>query len=598
MVICGNILARDNYEHFVLTCAHTNDCFVEMELERWREFILHIKEHLGSHPEAMELAASGYTSNAESECSVSPAKVFIVEQPPEDCLAEDMFVDLPASSEDEDASEEEDDEEEVDCSFIPVDCELNTSDATNFAPLSKFNPTFYRRSPRITQFIELYKQHTCLWDPSDESYKNKQVRTAAYEDMLDKLKATVNLNLTTYKLKKCIASLHAQYAAITRQMKTQKLTKVPLYYHGKYGFLAERGSLEDAESDEDDGDGKIKLVFTEENRLTTLFIDLYSKFPQLYDPAHKYFCNLHERKSSLIEITDLLTAEFSLGLVTHYDVYDSIQTMRKWYSRRIKTLTDVQSVGLSLAEKRYIERCKSFMPTKSYRQKLKCEVCDNAFSTDHALQAHQFRDHKMGVGGWFGCTLCELHFDRRCHLQQHIQRVHMSKTFVCDICSRSFAFGNQLAVHKRTHDEKHVAKPFVCEFCGKSFKQKIQMTTHVTAVHTKIRAFKCDMCPKDFLTKRDLKDHVKAHLNIRDKVCEVCQKTFTNANALVKHRHIHKEKTLQCTLCTTRFSERVSLGVHMRRTHKIIKSTLKVAETTSDAFFAQTFPKPENIPNK
>jgi len=174
----------------------------------------------------------------------------------------------------------------------------------------------------------------------------------------------------------------------------------------------------------------------------------------------------------------------------------------------------------------------------------------------------------------------------------------MSKTFVCDICSRSFAFGNQLAIHKRTHDEKHVAKPYVCEFCGKSFKQKIQMTTHVTAVHTKIRAFKCDMCPKDFLTKRDLKDHVKAHLNIRDKVCEVCQKTFTNANALVKHRHIHKEKTLQCTLCTTRFSERVSLGVHMRRTHKIIKSTLKVAETASDALFAQSFPKPQDISNK
>ncbi|XP_043064047.1 zinc finger protein 62 isoform X2 [Drosophila ficusphila] len=416
--------------------------------------------------------------------------------------------------------------------------------------------------------------------------------------MLKQLKATANLHLTSYKLKKCIASLHAQYAAITRQKKTQKLTKVPLYYHKKYGFLADRGCPDEADSDEDDSDGKIKLVFTEENRLTTLFIELYSKYPHLYDPTHKNFSNLSERKSSLIEMTDLLSVEISLGLINHYDVYDSIQSMRQWYSRRIKTLTDVQSVGLSLAEKRYIEWCRSFMPTKTFRQKLKCEVCEQAFSTDHALQAHQFRDHKMGEGGWFRCTLCELNFDRRCHLQQHIQRVHMSKAFACDICNRSFAFGNQLASHKRTHDEKHVAKPFVCEFCGKSFKQKIQMTTHVTAVHTKIRAFKCDMCPKDFLTKRDLKDHVKAHLNIRDKVCEVCQKAFTNANALVKHRHIHKEKTLQCSLCTTRFSERVSLGVHMRRTHKIIKSTLKVAEQTNDALFSHTFPLPQDISNK
>ncbi|XP_017132908.1 myoneurin [Drosophila elegans] len=591
MVICGNILARDNYEHFVLTCAHANECHVEMGFERWREFIVHIKEHREMHLETQEEAASSDESNVET----SSAKVFIVEEHPENCLAEDMFVDLPASSEDESNGEDEDEDEDeagVDCPSMAVDCELGASSSPYFAPLSKFNPTFYRRSPRITQFIELYKQHSCLWDPADDSYKNREKRTEAYDKLLEQLKSTVNLHLTAYKLKKCIASLHAQYAAITRQKKTQKLTKVPLYYHGKYGFLAERGSLEDDDSDEDDGDGKIKLVFTEENRLTTLFIELYSKFPHLYDPAHEHFSNLGERKASLIEMTDLLTTEIPLGLITHYDVYDSIQSMRQWYSRRIKTLTDVQSVGLSLAEKRYIDRCKSFMPTKTFRQKLKCEVCEHAFSTDHALQAHQFRDHKMGEGGWFRCALCELNFDRRCHLQQHIQRVHMSKAFVCDICSRSFAFGNQLAIHKRTHDEKHVAKPFVCEFCGKSFKQKIQMTTHVTAVHTKIRAFKCHMCPKDFLTKRDLKDHVKAHLNIRDKVCEVCQKAFTNANALVKHRHIHKEKTLQCSLCTTRFSERVSLGVHMRRTHKIIKSTLKVAEPASDALFAHTFPQP------
>ncbi|XP_033156652.1 zinc finger protein Xfin [Drosophila mauritiana] len=595
MVVCGNILARNNFEHFVLACAHQNDCYVEMELKRWREFIVHVKEHLEANPSLQqELNASEVISSAECEEEVLPAKVFIVEEPPENCLAEDMFVDVPPSSENDESTspaEEEEDEEEdddVDSSSMTVDSELGTRNSTNFAPLTKFNPTFYRRSPRITQFIELYKQQTSLWDPADESYRDKEKRAAAYEELLDQLKTTANLNLTAYKLKKCITSLHAQYAAISRQKKTQKLTKVPLYYHGKYSFLAQRGSLEDADSDDDDGDGKIKLVFTEENQLTTQFIDLYSKFPQLYDPAHEHFCNLNVRKSSLIEITDLLTSKFSLGLVTHYDVYDSIQSMRQWYSRRIKTLTDVQSVGLSLAEKQYIERCNSFMPTKSFRQKLKCEVCEHSFSTDHALQAHQFRDHQMGEGGWFRCTLCELNFDRKCHLQQHSQRVHMDKSFVCDICSRSFAFGNQLAIHKRTHDEKHIAKPFVCEFCGKCFKQKIQMTTHVTAVHTKIRAFKCDMCPKDFLTKRDLKDHIKAHLNIRDKVCEVCQKAFTNANALVKHRHIHKEKTLQCSLCTTRFSERVSLGVHMRRTHKILKSSL----SSSDALFTNTFPQP------
>ncbi|EDV37868.1 uncharacterized protein Dana_GF13673 [Drosophila ananassae] len=596
MVICGNILVRSNFEHFVLICALDNDCSVEMEIERWQDFIRHIREHSFLKPESVDTEDEkvDIRSDCEEDVSASVKEEESQTQEPEDCLAEAMFVDFPVSSEEDDFEDEDD----VDNPSIPFDYELETTNPNDFPALTKFNPTFYRRSPRITKFIELYKKHSCLWDPADDEYKNKEKRSAAYVELAQQLKGSVNIHLTLYRLKKCIASLHTQYAAITRQKKTQRLSKVPLYYHAKYSFLSHRGNVEEVESDDDEGDCKIKLVFTEENRLTTLFIELYSKFPHLYDPNHKNFANLSERKSAFMEITDLITSEIPMGIITHYDVYDSILGLRRWYSRRIKTLTDVQTVGLSLAEKLYIERCKKFMPTKTFRQKLKCEVCEQAFSTDHALQAHQFRDHKMGEGGWFRCTLCELNFDRRCHLQQHIQRVHMSKAFACDICSRSFAFSSQLAIHKQTHDEKHVAKPFVCEFCGKSFKQKIQMTTHVTAVHTKIRAFKCHICPKDFLTKRDLKDHVKAHLNIRDKVCEICQKAFTNANALVKHRHIHKEKTLQCSLCTTRFAERVSLGVHMRRTHKIIKSTAKVAESVGDAIFQPTFPEPQDIPKQ
>ncbi|XP_001361403.3 zinc finger protein 782 isoform X1 [Drosophila pseudoobscura] len=590
MVICGNILARSKYEHFVLSCGLCNDCDVEMDIERWKEFVLHIKRHREEDQASdseFDACESSYNSPTETK-QRGPVK------DDEDCLAEGMIVDLPISS-------DEDEGDDEDSPSMPVACELEAARAhttTDFSPVVKFNPTFYRRSPRITQFIELYRDHPCLWDPSDASYKNKEKRTDAYESLMEKLKASANIHLTIYRLKKSIASLHSQYAAITRQKKIQKLTKVPLYYHAKYNFLAERGIVEEGDSDDDGGDGKIKLLFTEENLLTSLFIKLYSKFPHLYDPAHKNFSSLSERKNAYIEITDVLSSEVPLGVITHYDVYDSILSLRQWYSRKMKTLTEVQTVGLSTAEKDYIERCQNFMPTKTFRQKLQCHVCEKSFSTDHALQAHQFKDHKLGDGGWFKCPLCELNFERRCHLQQHNQRVHMSKTFTCHICSRSFAFASQLATHKRSHDEKHVDKPYICEFCGKSFRQKIQLSTHVTAVHTKIRAFKCTMCPKDFFTKRDLKDHVKAHLNIRDKVCDVCQKAFTNANALVKHRHIHREKTLQCTLCSTRFSERVSLGVHMRRTHKIIKNTLKGAETTNDSLLKHTFPQSHDISDK
>ncbi|XP_064542705.1 zinc finger protein 117 [Drosophila montana] len=604
MVICGTVLVRNNYEEFVLSCAYCKtDCDVEVSLERWQEFVYHIRNvhKVESDEDKISCHSSlEFKSEAmpiESETDVEDDN----EVDNKDCLAEAAFVDLPNAStdrEDDYDSEYEYDEEmavesEGDASRIDADCIKKS-----FTPTVKFNPTFYRRNPRITQFIELYKGHPCLWDPKNSSFKDKEKRTAAYATLIDQLKTTINVHLTHYKLKKCIASLHSQYATISRQKRTKKLTKLPLYYHEMYSFLGKRCDVDEAESDIESGDNKIKLVFTETNQLTTHFIELYSKFPQLYDPAHKDFANLNVRKSAYIEMTDLLATEIPLGIITHYDVYDSVLYLRQWYSRKIKGLTETQTIGLLKAEKSYIEKCKSFLRTKTFRQKIPCNVCQTSFSTDHALQAHQYRVHKLGDGGWFKCSCCENHFERRCHLQQHNQRVHMGKTFSCSLCERSFAFSSQLSSHMRTHDDTHIAKPFVCEFCGKSFKQKIQMSNHVTAVHTKIRAFKCTMCPKDFLTKRDLKDHIKAHLNIRDKVCEVCQKAFTNANALVKHRHIHKEKTLQCSLCNTRFSERVSLGVHMKRTHKIIRNSSKVAEATETALYSNTFPQSEDVSNK
>ncbi|XP_046865944.1 zinc finger protein 655 isoform X2 [Drosophila willistoni] len=587
MVVCGIILERSNYQEIFLSCSQCVNLKVEMRIEQWQEFIGHLKS---AHSDKNVLDD---IDMVQGEIKVENQRVEVEAQSEVDCLAEVDLVDLPNSDNDSTSGESNDDdfqdEDVEDCEGMTTR-ESNRSGRTATSDLPPtFNPTFYRRNPRITQFIELYQGHPCLWDPKDPCYANKEKRSDAYAAIIEQLKISVNVQLTPYKLKKCILTLHSQYASITRQKKTQKLSKVPLYYHEKYRFLAKKNEAGKGQgeevaihsSDEESRDDKIKLIFTETNSLTTRFIELYSRFAELYDPTQKNFALLEHRKMAYTKMTKILTAEFNLIDLTHYDVYDSIQALRQWYSRRIKGLTELQSVGLVDAEKHYIDKCSSFLTTKTFRLQLPCSECQQYFSNDHSLQAHQYRVHKLGKGGWFWCPQCRMNFERRCHLRQHNQRVHMGKSFSCSQCQRSFAFANQLNLHQRTHDEQHVEKPFVCEFCGKSFKQKIQMNNHVTAVHTKIRAFKCQMCPKDFLTKRDLSDHVKAHLNIRDKVCEICQKAFCSANALVKHRHIHREKTLECSLCPTRFADRVSLHVHLKRTHKIIKSTLKVkAEKT------------------
>ncbi|XP_030368850.1 zinc finger protein 420 [Scaptodrosophila lebanonensis] len=572
MVICGSIVARNNYEEFTITCSL---CKNETSIVEWEKFVLHIKD---SH-RPVELEEDKFEKLPYSE-NKNP----ILEEPFKsdgdgisDCLNEAAIVDLPMSDDGDQFdtdNETGDDETFEECESGNAGSETDTG-TKSFPPIRKFNPTFYRRHPRITKFIELYKSHPCLWDPKDASYRNKEMRTSAYNTMLEQLKSNINIHLTHFRLKKCISNLHRQYAGVTRRKQTQKLTKVTLQYHDTYKFLAKRGDIDD-DSEAEAEDEKIKLIFTETNQLTQQFIQIYELFPQLFDPEHKDYRNLAARKASYEEMAQLLrnSGVMPENNITGSDVYESVLCLRKWYCRKIKGLTEGLTEGLGNAEKQFLEKCKSYLRTTTFRLKLPCEVCQAIFNTDHALQAHLYKVHKQGEFP-FKCDLCSGSFERRCNLQQHIQRVHVGKMFKCSHCERSFAFLHQLNIHLRTHEDSHIAKPFVCEFCGKSFKQKIQMTTHVTAVHTKVRAYKCEMCPKDFLTKRDLKDHVKAHLNIRDKVCEICQKAFTNANALVKHRHIHREKTIQCTLCSTRFSERVSLGVHMKRTHKIIRNIPK-----------------------
>lgn len=79
--------------------------------------------------------------------------------------------------------------------------------------------------------------------------------------LLQELKSNINVHLTQYKLKKCIASLHSQYAAISRQKRTKKLTKLPLYYHEMYSFLGKRSDADDGmDTDEDCSDNKIKVI--------------------------------------------------------------------------------------------------------------------------------------------------------------------------------------------------------------------------------------------------------------------------------------------------------------------------------------------------
>ena len=78
-------------------------------------------------------------------------------------------------------------------------------------------------------------------------------------------------------------------------------------------------------------------------------------------------------------------------------------------------------------------------------------------------------------------------------------------------------------------------KQFQCDVCNKNFSTKHNLKVHKTK-HTN----QCGVCNMNFSSKRILKVHLREqHMGGKPYTCEFCEKTFTEAGSLKKHRRIH-----------------------------------------------------------
>ncbi|XP_037827407.1 oocyte zinc finger protein XlCOF15-like [Lucilia sericata] len=265
-----------------------------------------------------------------------------------------------------------------------------------------------------------------------------------------------------------------------------------------------------------------------------------------------------------MEFSNTLLHEHNLKLKSEC-LSNAIRQLHSWYYR-IKNYKEQRKTQLNADEMEYFQKC-TFFPEERLKEKYLCSICNKCFNLENNLKGHLFKCHKMGNLP-FECDQCGKKFGKKTILHQHIQRMHAKRKYKCEFCSKLFATKSEHNFHSMVHTAE---KPHVCEFCGKSFRVKTQLGYHITAIHTKVRAFKCNMCPKDFLKKRDLTDHVKSHLNIRDKICVTCGKGFSNCDSLRRHRQIHSAvKRYACKLCDAKFHQFVGLNAHMKRTHDIV----------------------------
>ena len=154
----------------------------------------------------------------------------------------------------------------------------------------------------------------------------------------------------------------------------------------------------------------------------------------------------------------------------------------------------------------------------------------------------------------------------------------MSKKKYCDLCEK---FYPSIDSHIKTHGTKR----YECNICKKTFKSNYGLKDHINKGHVEVeKSFKCDICSRNFVTKRILQSHQLSHSVIDSKwTCDICEKSFRDKSKLWRHLmlvhdnqgseiNVHK-----CDICERGFQDSEQLKSHM---FTFIKALSKVLNTS------------------
>ena len=255
-----------------------------------------------------------------------------------------------------------------------------------------------------------------------------------------------------------------------------------------------------------------------------------------------------------------------------------------------------------------------------------CQHCFAQFSSSSDLSVHVEKHHKSNSStSNFSCSLCKINFyeesqllthNKICHEsfkpkatvkitkqnedkqpmnmtlgklqsgeQQKLRKTETSKfskiktkaeinklreesakeplPFQCITCAIKFAERSDLVTHLEEHNK---IKPFKCEICNLGFTHMSAKKRHEKA-HSNEKSHQCQECPKAFFRRSDLTHHMKTHSRERFKfACADCAQVFKSERKLKDHKCSAKSppsKQLQCSMCDSVLTSKMSWGVHM-----------------------------------
>ncbi|XP_069769591.1 oocyte zinc finger protein XlCOF6 isoform X2 [Narcine bancroftii] len=268
----------------------------------------------------------------------------------------------------------------------------------------------------------------------------------------------------------------------------------------------------------------------------------------------------------------------------------------KQNSWKLHEVTHQQQPGLY-----HCPKCPSFYPSEIVRDlhsachaggAFKCTQCD--FTDEAWSEVYKHLCNHENCVKMHKCLKCDQRFLRTIELKEHMAKHKESRSFLCQLCGRTFKCRQQKNKHhrqahqkttvkrrvvenpptRRRHEEKEhqikkkkVSKEFACNICTRKCSSKLALQRHM-GTHTGIKPFHCQHCDYKTRLKASLIQHMRIHTGEKPFKCTICQYASIDASSLRRHSRTHStEKPYKCQLCSYSCIQKKSLDLHVRRHH-------------------------------
>ncbi|XP_077867752.1 uncharacterized protein LOC144357178 [Saccoglossus kowalevskii] len=140
------------------------------------------------------------------------------------------------------------------------------------------------------------------------------------------------------------------------------------------------------------------------------------------------------------------------------------------------------------------------------------------------------------------CESCDATFDSYFKLKMHRLTHDDLKSFKCDVCDKSFAERQALAVHVECHrlsvkqSDHSQSSSTASEVKDKGSQQLAELQLQIKSAPSKEleKIHKCGTCSKSFETQRGLKSHEIRH-QLHNFNCNRCDASYTKKDKLIEH---------------------------------------------------------------